>query len=86
MEALPVVRDEALPFGTASSDELSIDDYVALRIEVDAAADPVAVLAARDLDTATYATLRERWLERCLEDGDLTTKLAERMRKKRENS
>ncbi len=51
--------------------------YVALRLEVDAASDPEAVLAEHGLDLPQYVALRTAWLKRCITDDELVDKLAQ---------
>ena len=64
----------------ASSDEieLTLDEYAAVRIDVELAEDPAPVLAKRGLTAAVWQRLQQRWRQRSLVDA----KVAQALRRK----
>ncbi len=67
----------------AADASLSVEDYVALRVAIDAAADPAEALASRGLTMPAYVALRQGWLRRSTRDPELVGKLAALMRQAR---
>jgi len=58
--------------------ELTLDEYAAVRIDVEVAEDPAPVLASRGLTAAVWQRLQQRWRQRSLVDA----KVAQALRKK----
>jgi hypothetical protein len=66
--------------GTEGPRELSIDEFVALRVACERAADPAEPLAARGITSAAFRRMRNRWRDRARRDpvlgADLDARLA----------
>ena len=71
---------------STSEQELSLDEYVAIRIALDATDDPAPVLAVRGMSLDQWHRLRRRWHQRTLDAPELAAELRTKLSDARRSS
>jgi hypothetical protein len=74
-QAIELARSASQP--GPSSEDIELEEYAALRAEIDEADDPRAAMLELGLDDARWTAMRRTWSRRCLADRALATRLRE---------
>jgi hypothetical protein len=80
-QAIEQARSAAKP--EPSSEDIELEEYAALRAEIDEADDPAAAMRELGLDDARWTAMRRSWSRRCLADRALATRLREALTRAR---